>query len=260
VVQDGSDVTLVGIGLMLHQALEAADLLKRDTITARVVDLATVKPLDEDLLVRCAVETGCVVTAEEHSVIGGLGDAVGEVLLRRHPVPMERIGVRDSFGRSGDQANLLVSEEVLTREGIPVELTSRGGDVTYHGPGQLVGYPIVRLERPDLHRFVRCIESALIDALGAFGVPSRRIEGQTGVWVEGKKIASIGVGVRRWVTYHGFALNVATDLTYFQRIHLCGLKGREATSMIEITGRDIPMEEVRDRVAESCARHLRGFS
>jgi lipoyl(octanoyl) transferase len=107
---------------------------------------------------------------------------------------------------------------------------------------------------------VRCLESALIDALGAFGVPSHRIEGQTGVWVGGKKIASIGVGVRRWVTYHGFALNVATDLTYFQRIHLCGLKGREATSMIEITGRDIPMEEVRGRVAESSARHLRGFS
>ena len=165
-----------------------------------------------------------------------------------------------TFGRSGDQANLLVSEEALTREGIPVERVSRGGDVTYHGPGQLVGYPIIRLARPDLHRFVRCLESALIDALGTFGVSSHRIEGQTGVWVEGKKIASIGVGVRRWVTYHGFALNVTTDLTYFQRIHLCGLKGREATSMIEITGRDVPMEEVCDRVAESSACHIRGFS
>jgi lipoyl(octanoyl) transferase len=181
------------------------------------------------------------------------GETQDTLLLLTHPHVY-------TIGRSGDQANLLVSEEVLTQEGILVERVSRGGDVTYHGPGQLVGYPIVRLERPDLHRFVRCLESALIDALGTFGVSSHRIEGQTGVWVEGKKIASIGVGVRRWVTYHGFALNVATDLTYFQRIHLCGLKGREATSMIEITGRDVPMEEVCNRVSESSARHIRGFS
>jgi lipoyl(octanoyl) transferase len=165
-----------------------------------------------------------------------------------------------TFGRSGDQANLLVSEEALTHEGIPVERVSRGGDVTYHGPGQLVGYPIVLLARPDLHRFVRCLESALIEALDDFDIPSCRIDGLTGVWAGGKKIASIGVGVRRWVTYHGFALNVTTDLAYFHRIHLCGLKGREATSMTEITGRDVPMAEVRDRVASSCGRHIRGFS
>jgi len=165
-----------------------------------------------------------------------------------------------TFGRSGVQENLLVPEETLAAEGIPVERVSRGGDVTYHGPGQLVGYPIVRLERPDVRRFLRCLEAALIDALGTFGISSVRIEGQTGVWADGKKIASIGVGVRRWVTYHGFALNVATDLSYFRRIHLCGLKGREATSMAEITGREVPVEEVRDRVAGSCARHIRGFS
>jgi len=106
-VRDGSDVTLCGIGLMLHQALEAAALLQTEGISARVLDLATVKPLDEDLVWRCATETGCVVTAEEHSIIGGLGDAVGEVLLRRHPVPMERIGVRDAFGRSGSPQDLL---------------------------------------------------------------------------------------------------------------------------------------------------------
>ena len=165
-----------------------------------------------------------------------------------------------TFGRSGVRTNLLVPEETLAAEGIPVERVARGGDVTYHGPGQLVGYPIVRLERPDVRRFLRCLESALIEVLAVFGVPSRRIEGLTGVWVGEKKIASIGVGVRRWVTYHGFALNVATDLSYFHRIHLCGLKGREATSMTEITGREVAVEEVRDRMAESCARHLRGFS
>jgi transketolase len=107
VVRPGSDVTLFGIGLMLHAALEAAGTLEDEGISARVVDMATVKPIDEDLVYRCAVETGCAVTAEEHSIIGGLGDAVGEVLLRRHPVPLERIGVRDAFGRSGDPAALL---------------------------------------------------------------------------------------------------------------------------------------------------------
>jgi transketolase len=106
-VRPGGDVTLFGIGLMLHVALEAAERLGADGIDARVVDLATVKPLDEDLVTRCARETGCVVTAEEHSIIGGLGDAVGEVLLRRCPVPMERVGVRDAFGRSGTPPDLL---------------------------------------------------------------------------------------------------------------------------------------------------------
>lgn len=181
------------------------------------------------------------------------GETQDTLLLLTHPHVY-------TFGRAGNPANLLESPQSLDREGIPVERVARGGDVTYHGPGQLVGYPIVLLMRPDVHRFVRCLEAALIEALEAFGISSRRIEGLTGVWVEGKKIASIGVGVKRWITYHGFALNVTTDLSYFRRIHLCGLKDCEATSMAEITGRSFPMEEVCDRVAESCARHIRGFS
>jgi len=103
--------------------------------------------------------------------------------------------------------------ESLAAEGISLERVGRGGDITYHGPGQLVGYPIVLMERPDVHKFVRSIEAALIDAVRAFGVESRRIEGLTGVWAGERKIASIGVGVRKWVTYHGFALNVTTDLS-----------------------------------------------
>ena len=181
------------------------------------------------------------------------GETPDTLLLLTHPHVY-------TFGRTGKQDNLLVSEEDLARAGIPVERVARGGDVTYHGPGQLVGYPIVLLARPDVHRFVRCLESALIEALAVFGVPSRQIEGLTGVWVGEKKIASIGVGVKRWITYHGFALNVTTDLSYFGRIHLCGLKGREATSLAEVTGKAVPMDEVRGRVAESCTRHLRGFS
>jgi lipoyl(octanoyl) transferase len=181
------------------------------------------------------------------------GETPDTLLLLTHPHVY-------TFGRAGDPANLLVPQDALATDGIAVERVGRGGDVTYHGPGQLVGYPIVFLARPDVHRFVRSLEDALIEALDAFDIPSCRIEGLTGVWADGKKIASIGIGVKRWVTYHGFALNVSTDLSYFHRIHLCGLKGREATSMAEITGGDVPMEEVRERVAASCGRHLRGFS
>jgi len=165
-----------------------------------------------------------------------------------------------TLGRAGDEANLLVSKETLASEGISVERVGRGGDITYHGPGQLVGYPIVLMERPDVHKFVRSIEAALIDAVRAFGVESRRIEGLTGVWAGERKIASIGVGIRKWVTYHGFALNVTTDLSWFRRIHLCGLKGREATSIAEETGSAPTMETVREVVAAACDRHLEGFA
>lgn len=165
-----------------------------------------------------------------------------------------------TLGRTGDDANILVPKGALAAEGIPVERVSRGGDVTYHGPGQLVGYPICLMERPDVHRFVRSIEAALIDALKTLGVAGSRIDGLTGVWVGGKKIASIGVGIRKWVTYHGFALNVTTDLSYFRRIHLCGLKGRQATSIAEVRGEAPPMGEVRKAVSSACARRLEGFA
>jgi lipoate-protein ligase B len=181
------------------------------------------------------------------------GEIPDTLLLLTHPHVY-------TIGRVGDEANLLVPPDLLEREGIRLERISRGGDITYHGPGQLVGYPIVRLSRPDVHRFIRCIETALIEALSDFGVSGSRIEGLTGVWTGGRKIASIGVGVRRWVTYHGFALNVDTDLSYFRRIHLCGLRDREATSIAEVTGGKVPMPEVRDAVTVACGKHLRGFS
>jgi transketolase len=131
-VRQGGDVTLFGIGLMLHQALEAAEQLAASGVSARVVDLATVKPLDEDLVTRCARDTGCAVTAEEHSVIGGLGDAVGEVLLRRCPIPLERVGVRDAFGRSGDPQDLLqyfdLTAEAIVRAAQRAVARRRSGD------------------------------------------------------------------------------------------------------------------------------------
>jgi lipoate-protein ligase B len=186
----------------------------------------------------------------ERRVAGEIPDTL---LLLTHPHVY-------TIGRTGDEANLLVPKESLEREGIGLERVSRGGDITYHGPGQLVGYPIVLLSKPDVHRFVRTVETALIASLAELGVTARSVDGLTGVWTDKKKIASIGIGVRRWVTYHGFALNVNTDLSYFRRINLCGLKGREATSVSEISGRNVPIEEVRETVALFCGRHLRGFS
>ncbi len=181
------------------------------------------------------------------------GEIPDTLLLLEHPHVY-------TLGRTGDEANLLVSRESLAREGIPLERVSRGGDITYHGPGQLVGYPIVRLPRPEVCRFIRAVEAALIDAVALFGVRGARIEGLTGVWVHGKKIASIGIGVRRWVTYHGFALNVTTDLSYFRRIHLCGLKGREATSLAEAMGVEVPMDAVRGAVDVCFRRRMEGSS
>lgn len=165
-----------------------------------------------------------------------------------------------TLGRAGDEGNLLVPKEALAAEGIAVERVGRGGDITYHGPGQLVGYPIVLMEKPDVHKFVRSIETALIEALRVFGVEARRIDGLTGVWAGDRKIASIGVGIRKWVTYHGFALNVTTDLSRFRGIHLCGLKGREATSIARETGSAPAMEAVREAVAAACNRYIEGFA
>ena len=161
-----------------------------------------------------------------------------------------------TLGRSGDETNLLVPKESLASEGIFLERTGRGGDITYHGPGQLMGYLIFQMKRPEVHRFVQSIEAALIDALAWFDIESRAVPGLTGVWVGDNKIASIGIGVRRRITYHGFALNVTTDLSRFQNIHMCGLKGREVTSIADLKGSAPPMEVVCARVSDAVARRL----
>jgi lipoate-protein ligase B len=140
---------------------------------------------------------------------------------------------------------------------IPVFKVERGGDATYHGPGQLVGYPIVRLPTPNVQAFVRSLEEVLINATRAFGVDSARVEGHTGVWVGGRKVASIGVAVANWVTFHGFALNVNTDLSYFGLIRPCGLDPDKMTSMKKVLGRDVPFEDVKKEVV---AQFLRTFT
>lgn len=146
------------------------------------------------------------------------------------------------------------SPENFKPQDIPVFQVERGGDATYHGPGQLVGYPIVRLPNPDVHAFVRGLEDVLVNATRAFGVDSAKVEGHTGVWVGGRKLASIGVAVNNWVTFHGFALNVNTDLSYFQLIRPCGLDPERMTSMKKVLGREVPFEEVKKEVVSQFFR------
>jgi len=141
------------------------------------------------------------------------------------------------------------SAENFRPQNIPVFQVERGGDATFHGPGQLVGYPIMKLAEPDVHKFLRQLEEMLIRTASDFGVAAERKEGHTGVWSHGKKLASIGVAVTNWTTYHGFALNVNTDLTYFQLIKPCGLDPETMTSMEKLAGRGFEMHLVKEKAA-----------
>jgi len=159
-----------------------------------------------------------------------------------------------TMGRNGRRDHLLAGEDLLARAGISFVHTDRGGDVTYHGPGQVVGYPILDLRewKRDVVAYVRGLEQVIIDALGTFGIAAERLEGCTGVWVGSAKIAAIGVHISRWVTSHGFALNVDTDLSYFQYIVPCGLT-KPVTSMRAL-GCDAPRGAVVEALRESFGR------
>lgn len=161
-----------------------------------------------------------------------------------------------TLGRNGHRENLLASEEALRQAGIEFYASDRGGDITYHGPGQIVGYPIFDLRewKRDVVAYVRAIESVIIDALAEFDIQAGRVEGCTGVWVDGKKVAAIGVHISRWVTSHGFALNHRTDLSYFQYIVPCGLT-KPVTSMEEL-GSKTNREEVVAALERQFARHF----
>jgi lipoate-protein ligase B len=165
------------------------------------------------------------------------------VLLVEHPPVI-------TIGRAGRSANILLPRALLGAQGFEVFEVERGGDVTYHGPGQLVGYPIVDLRAvdEDVVRYVRSLEGALIGALQPFGVSAERVRGYPGVWVGGSKIAAIGVAVKRRVTMHGFALNVAPNLDHFAVINPCGL-GKPVTSMAGVLGRPVSLAEVQPVVA-----------
>jgi lipoyl(octanoyl) transferase len=150
-----------------------------------------------------------------------------------------------TLGRGFHVENLLFSPELLKKQGVTVEETARGGDVTYHGPGQIVGYPIISIaDKPDLHLYLRNLEELMIRTVGDFGIQADRKPGMTGIWVGDEKIGAIGVRVVRWITTHGFALNVNTDLKYFDYIVPCGIKQFGVTSLQKLLNREIPIEEV----------------
>jgi lipoate-protein ligase B len=169
------------------------------------------------------------------------------LLLLEHPPVV-------TLGRNSHDVN------VLRADGIEVFEVERGGDVPYHGPGQLVGYPILDLtnHKQDLHWYLRTLEQALIIALTGLGIPSERHAGHTGVWTRGRKIASIGVHVKQWVTWHGFALNVTTDLGHFDRIVPCGIQGVEMTSVEREGGRGKGEESLWDQAVAAVVRGFEG--
>ena len=175
------------------------------------------------------------------------GEISDQFLVVEHPHVI-------TLGRNARHTNVLAGPEVLARAGIEVHETDRGGDVTYHGPGQIVGYPILDLRqwKRDVVAYVRALEQILIDTLDAFGIRAAREAGATGVWVEGRKVAAIGVHISRWVTSHGFALNVDTDLSYFRYIIPCGLT-KPVTSMREL-GCGAQRREVIEVLLERFAR------
>jgi lipoate-protein ligase B len=175
---------------------------------------------------------------------GGIGDTL---LMMEHPHVF-------TLGRGADERFI-----VGNTRGVPVRRVSRGGQVTYHGPGQLIGYPILKLEGRDrdVTKYLRSLEAAMIDALAKFGVDAGRREAMTGVWVGARKIASIGVGIRRWTTWHGFALNVSTELSYFDSIVPCGIEGCRMTSVCEETNRAVSVREFADAMRESFAHKFR---
>ena len=159
-----------------------------------------------------------------------------------------------TLGRNANRQNLLASEHVLRQKAVELHATNRGGDVTYHGPGQIVGYPILNLAgiKRDVGWYVRTLEEAMIRASADFGATAYRVPGKTGIWVQAgaseEKLAAIGVHISRWVTSHGFAYNVSTDLRYFDLIVPCGIADRKATSLEKLLRRSVPLEEVKPRL------------
>jgi lipoyl(octanoyl) transferase len=173
-----------------------------------------------------------------------------QLLLLEHP-PVITLGVKTR----NDRSHVVATPDTLEDEGVEIFESGRGGDVTYHGPGQLVGYPIIDLrpDRCDVHRYVRDLEDALIRAVAAFGITAQRMPGLTGAWVADDKLAAIGVRIARWVTSHGFALNVSTNLAHFDLIVPCGIPDKGVTSLDKLTGRAVVMREAEDAVAAALA-------
>lgn len=172
-----------------------------------------------------------------------------QLLLLQHPPTF-------TIGKAGTEQNVLVTGERLAREHIPLFYTDRGGDVTYHGPGQLIGYPIIHLRERgiDLHRYVWCLEEVMLRTLADLAITAHRRHGYPGVWLGERKVGAIGIRVTRWVSSHGFALNVNGDLGYFTYIRPCGLESQTVTSISEATGQSPPVEVIKSRLFEHFSR------
>ena len=162
-----------------------------------------------------------------------------------------------TLGKSGDLSNLLLNEKELEAKGISFFKSNRGGDITYHGPGQIVGYPIIDLEsfKPDIRWYMRSLEEVIIQVLAEYGISGGRSDGETGVWLDvgtpfARKICALGVRTSRWVTMHGFALNVNTDLGFFDHIIPCGIRGKAVTSMAAELGKEIDIAEVKTKITQ----------
>ena len=193
--------------------------------------------------------------ALQEALAGAVGDgAVPDTLLLLEHEPVL------TLGRGATAENIVVPPDELARRGITVFETGRGGDVTYHGPGQVVGYPIVNLgrekETKDVRKFVRALEEVMIRTCAGYGITAARDEKNPGVWVGREKIGAIGVRIAKWVTSHGFAFNVSTDLSAFDLIVPCGIADRGVTSLSKLLGREVPIPEVEDRLERHAAEVL----
>jgi lipoyl(octanoyl) transferase len=189
--------------------------------------------------------TTAVVLQESYAqaIMNGTGPET--LILLEHPHVI-------TLGRGFHKENLLMSPELLAERGITVEETGRGGDVTYHGPGQVVGYPILNISnKPDLHLYLRNLEELMIRTVADFGIQADRKAGMTGIWVGDEKIGAIGVRVVRWVTSHGFALNVNTDLKYFDYIVPCGIKQFGVTSLQKLLGHEVSIRDVHESLIKN---------
>ena len=174
------------------------------------------------------------------------GDDTDVLIVLQHPPVV-------TLGRLADSANVLASRDTLESQGIEIVETDRGGDVTYHGPGQMVAYPVLNLERywKDIGWYLRCLEDVVIRTINDFGITGDRIPGYTGVWVSDEKIAAIGVAVRKWVTYHGIAINIDLDLEFFKYIKPCGMEDVKITSLKKELDRGLDINETKYRLASA---------
>lgn len=188
--------------------------------------------------------------AIRNGAVNGVSGPAHHLLFCEHP-PVY------TLGKSGRQENLLINQQQLEEKGISFVLTNRGGDITFHGPGQIVGYPIIDLEQffTDIGKYLRFLEEVIIRVLADYGLQGARSKGETGVWLDpddpgkARKICAMGVRCSRWVTMHGFAININTDMDYFGHIVACGIADKAVTSLQQELGKPVPMEEVKAKIS-----------